>query len=381
MDLKKFLDYYHKNLAEETFFSTYKAKSLAALKSNLDYYATKSPQWRFFDFNPLVNFKMGENSRVSLNNLIPFNKKEKVATFVDDNFSPEYSTFTPQNNLNETLFFDRLNSIEYFYLLNNLSFETFYFFTFDSTETSILNFICQSKNFVSLKIGIIIPEGVKAKIKINYLNSQINSFTNISFDFFLKKNASLDLVNLNNQRINDIINSNYYFELEQNSELDAVNLIGTGITKRSFWECNLKGTRAKVNLKSLSEGQGTGKIYNYTVVNHQAAESESDQLHKAILLDQGSFDFYGNLEIGKKVKNALAKTVNRNLLLSKHAIIYTRPELKINHDEVKCSHGATIGKLDENALFYLMTRGISLEQAKTVLLTAFKNEILLKAVL
>ncbi|MFA5878652.1 MAG: SufD family Fe-S cluster assembly protein [Candidatus Margulisiibacteriota bacterium] len=376
MQLPDFLDYYLKNFKKFSGFSDYRHNSESLLKRNINTCLKKSPQWRFFDFTPFLNFAPIASiaSQDNLKSQISANNNEPVATFVDYEFEPKFSTFGPHARpcLERTC----NSSTDYFYLLNNLSFKELYFFELNQEKNLIINFINHKKNFNAVKISIIIPEKIDAKIEINYLNNEfINSMSNISIDFILKKDAKLTLINHNKERANEITINNYYFELAQNSELKITNLMKNGLIKRSFFDCNLIGANAKVTIKSLTEGLNSDNIYNFTLIKHFAASTKSEQIHKAILFDQARFDFWGDVEINENTKDAKAITQNKNLLMSPNAVIYTRPELKINHDEIKCSHGATIGKIDENALFYLTTRGLSLKNAKDLLITAFKNEI------
>jgi Fe-S cluster assembly protein SufD len=115
---------------------------------------------------------------------------------------------------------------------------------------------------------------------------------------------------------------------------------------------------------------------NYMRVEHASPHCDSRQLYKGVLDGRSRGVFHGRIIVHKDAQKTDAKQTNRNLLLSDQAQIDTKPQLEIYADDVKCTHGATIGQLDENAIFYLRSRGISLESARTLLLFAFTSEIL-----
>lgn len=102
----------------------------------------------------------------------------------------------------------------------------------------------------------------------------------------------------------------------------------------------------------------------------------SDQLFKYVLLDEAQGSFYGELKVLPDAQKTEAHQTNRNILLSPHAKMQTRPQLEIYADDVKCSHGATTGQLDEQALFYMQQRGISRRSAQRLLLLSFLSEAL-----
>ncbi len=114
----------------------------------------------------------------------------------------------------------------------------------------------------------------------------------------------------------------------------------------------------------------------HTHVKHKACQGTSKQLIKFVLDGEAKGEFFGELTIAKDAQQVDAQQTNRNLLLSCQASMRTRPQLIIYADDVKASHGATTGQLDENALFYMQQRGISKETAQQLLLQAFVKDVL-----
>lgn len=117
-------------------------------------------------------------------------------------------------------------------------------------------------------------------------------------------------------------------------------------------------------------------IDNHVDIQHAAPHSNSDMLYKGIMENKSRAIFNGRLHVEKDAQKILAYQANHNLLLSNTAEVYSKPELEIYADDVKCKHGATTGQLDEDALFYLRARGIPKDEALNMLLQAFAEEIM-----
>ena len=121
---------------------------------------------------------------------------------------------------------------------------------------------------------------------------------------------------------------------------------------------------------------GQDKVTTHTRMHHESGEGVSRQLVKFVLDDHSSGEFLGELRIKQDAQHVDAQQNNRNLLLSKQAVMRTRPQLEIYADDVKASHGATTGQLDESALFYMQQRGIAPEEGRRMLLRAFMADII-----
>ncbi|MBL7685010.1 MAG: SufD family Fe-S cluster assembly protein, partial [Deltaproteobacteria bacterium] len=113
-----------------------------------------------------------------------------------------------------------------------------------------------------------------------------------------------------------------------------------------------------------------------TNIEHHQAHGTSHEMYKGILDDHAQGVFNGRVLVKPKAEKTSSKQMNKNLLLSQEAVINTKPLLEIFHNDVKCNHGATIGRLDANQLFYLRSRGIDLDRARSILTYAFADEVL-----
>jgi Fe-S cluster assembly protein SufD len=123
-------------------------------------------------------------------------------------------------------------------------------------------------------------------------------------------------------------------------------------------------------------GDGHQTIDNTTRIIHQESDCNSNELFKYILNEQSTGVFNGMLKVMPDAQKTAANQTNRNILLTESAHIHTQPQLEIYADDVKCSHGATTGQLDEQALFYMQQRGIAQKEAKLLLMTAFVNDVI-----
>jgi Fe-S cluster assembly protein SufD len=139
---------------------------------------------------------------------------------------------------------------------------------------------------------------------------------------------------------------------------------------------SLQGEGGWAQLDGLYLVSGNQHVDNFTRIDHVSPHCSSRELYKGILSDRGTGVFRGRIVVAKGAQKTDSKQTNNNLLLSDHALINTKPQLEIYADDVKCTHGATIGQLDRDSVFYLRARGISEEAAKGILIYAFANEVI-----
>jgi Fe-S cluster assembly protein SufD len=116
-------------------------------------------------------------------------------------------------------------------------------------------------------------------------------------------------------------------------------------------------------------------VDHHTIIDHAKPHCSSRELYKGILDDDSRAVFNGRVIVRPDAQKSDSQQTNRNLLLSEDALVNTNPQLEINADDVKCAHGATIGQLDADALFYLRARGIDQETARTLLIHGFLSDV------
>lgn len=165
-------------------------------------------------------------------------------------------------------------------------------------------------------------------------------------------------------------------QLERSANVASHSLLLGGGLVRNNVHPVLAGEGAECLINGLFVGNGRQHLDNYMHVEHVSPHCSSRQFYNGILDDQAHGVFHGRIVVHKDAQKTDAKQTNRNLLLSDNAQIDTKPQLEIYADDVKCTHGATIGQIEENALFYLRSRGIDEISARRLLLMAFASECL-----
>lgn len=140
----------------------------------------------------------------------------------------------------------------------------------------------------------------------------------------------------------------------------------------------IKGKKAGVEILGIIIGHGKQKINLYTLQDHLKPESKSDLLIKSVLFDEAKFYYQGLIKIEKDAQKSNAYQKNQNILMSPKSWADSRPTLEILANDVRCTHGATVGKIDPVQTFYLKSRGLSEELAQKMLLEGYLNEIILR---
>lgn len=147
-------------------------------------------------------------------------------------------------------------------------------------------------------------------------------------------------------------------------------------TTRNNYDIALAGEGAEIELVGMGIADKTQQIDNYTRIRHIAPRCTSNELFKYILDGEATASFKGCIVVENRADKSVARQTNKNISLSPESHIYTEPQLEIYADDVKCGHGATVGQLDESALFYLRQRGIPEAEARMMLMLAFTGDII-----
>ncbi|MCF0210991.1 MAG: SufD family Fe-S cluster assembly protein [Bacteroidales bacterium] len=209
-----------------------------------------------------------------------------------------------------------------------------------------------------------LPKG-ESKVEHN-INVVLNSYSKFSF---------YKLENVNN---NTSIASDLTFDLFDNSMLSTYFITLNGGRLNNSILVNFVSEYAEADINGLYLMDKEQSVETQVKVFHKSNNCKSTQLFKGILDDEAKANFLGHVLVDYNAKNNIAMQTNNNILLTDKAKVNTRPVLEIYNDDVQCSHGATTGQLDENALYYLRSRGIGERTAKMLLLTAFCHSVLKK---
>ncbi len=201
-------------------------------------------------------------------------------------------------------------------------------------------------------------------------------FSNTVTEIFSGKNSVLTHLRIQNDGTKAYTLSHTSVEQEESSVYDSYAASWGGSILRNNLTAYLNGKHSECILRGLYYIDGKSLIDNHTTVEHKVPECHSNELYKGIITDNGWGVFNGKIIVDKDAQKTNAYQSNKNILLSDTATINAKPQLEIYADDVKCSHGATTGQIDPEELFYLRSRGISLDTAKKMLQFAFLDGIL-----
>ncbi|MFT3879773.1 MAG: Fe-S cluster assembly protein SufD [Gemmatales bacterium] len=201
-------------------------------------------------------------------------------------------------------------------------------------------------------------------------------FTTAISEYSLADEARLD-----HYRLNEVSKKSFHFATQHTRLARGSNFrshsftLGGGLVRNDLFAC-FTAENGECTLNGLYTVDGTRLIDNHTTIDHAMPHCNSHEVYKGIIADKGKGVFNGKIFVRQDAQKTDAKQTNQTLLLSPDATIDTKPQLEIFADDVKCTHGATVGQLDAEMLFYLRSRGIGQDQAQSILTYAFANDII-----
>jgi Fe-S cluster assembly protein SufD len=200
--------------------------------------------------------------------------------------------------------------------------------------------------------------------------------TNAVTEVYVGENAHFDIIRVQNEHNNAGKVTSTFIHQERNSTASSNNITLHGGLVRNSTYHHLGGPGAQSNSFGLFLADKWQHIDNFVNVDHMAPNCNSNQLFKGVLDDMSTAAFNGRIYVAPDSQGTVAYQKNNNILLTDDARMDTKPQLEIYADDVKCSHGATVGQLDENAMFYLQSRGIEKHEARLMLMFGFAHEVI-----
>lgn len=195
-------------------------------------------------------------------------------------------------------------------------------------------------------------------------------------EIFIGRGAQLDLYELEETAYSNTRLSHLFVRQEADSRFGHSNITLTNGFTRNYISVSLEGKGAEADINGLVIGDKNQHTDNRTIVDHKTGNCNSSELYKYILDEQSTGVFAGKMLIRPDAQQTVSQQTNRNLCLTSDAHMYAQPQLEIYADDVKCSHGSTVGQLDDNALFYMQQRGIPADEARHLLMYAFAGEVI-----
>tara|TARA_B100001250_G_scaffold414307_1_gene451849 strand:+ start:2039 stop:3355 length:1317 start_codon:yes stop_codon:yes gene_type:complete len=226
------------------------------------------------------------------------------------------------------------------------------------------------------RISVLAGKHSSATIVERYISlAQGSHFTNAQVSIHVEETSQLDHVRIQDENHSAYHISSLRVQQDNSSVFRSTCISLGGFLTRNHICTSLNGEGIESTLNGLYLIDGNQHVDNHTLVEHKRANSKSFELYKGILFDKSTGVFRGQVLVRQEAQKTDAYQQNKNLLLSEDAEIRTKPQLEIYADDVKCSHGATIGQLDTDAIFYLRSRGINYKSACQILTLAFARQI------
>jgi len=225
----------------------------------------------------------------------------------------------------------------------------------------------------------IVIMGKNASLKLIHCDDTLeskNTLINGVTEIFVDKQSHFDYFKFENKDNNSVLLNNVHIYQYENSAVNTNTHTFNGGLVHNTIQCSLLEPHSSINFNGLYMADKHQHVTNCLRVNHFASNTASRQLYNGMIDDSASARFVGHIYVAADAQKIEANQLNRNILLTNESSIITKPFLEIYADDVKCSHGATVGQLDENAIFYLRSRGICEKNARILLMHAFAKEII-----
>lgn len=228
------------------------------------------------------------------------------------------------------------------------------------------------------RILIIMGRQAQAKLLVcdHTMDDEVKFLVSQVVEIVAEENACFDYYELEETSAGTIRFSSLYLEQQAASNVLVNGITLTNGLSRNNYYVRLNGEYAETNLSGMAISDKEQHLDTYSHITHAVPHCHSDELFKYVLNDQALGAFSGRILVEEGAQKTTAYQNNRNLCATREARMYSKPQLEIYADDVKCSHGMTTGQLDENALFYMRSRGIPEAEARMLLMVAFTADVI-----
>ena len=232
--------------------------------------------------------------------------------------------------------------------------------------------MCMSAPYVF----IVSKENSVAKFTVDFKGESEQSFHLVNVYAHVEASAQLEIHQLQNTSKKECVLLRESISQAEKSVFKITTVTASGTWVRNELNIRIEGQHCETFLSGAYFPKQDQLIDNHTFVDHQVANCYSNELYKGVLFDNGKGVFNGKVYVHIDAQKTNAYQSNANIMMSDNASMFTKPELEIYADDVKCSHGSTTGQFNEEALFYLRARGLSEESAKRLLVSAFTSDVM-----
>ncbi len=372
----------------------------AAIHTGLDFPTTRDEYWKYTRVNGILNAtyaindaKLGDVSQHQLNGLDAY-----YAVFVNGVFAPEHSSQQLPEGLEITsiaaaqgarreLLLEHLGQHtdvkkHAFNALNTSYFKDGVFITVDKDRVVekpvvMLHVSTGEGSASNVRNLIHIGSYAQAEFLMQYEGEANNqSFTNALTEIIAEEGAKGMCYLLQNEGDGSKQVNTTQVVQKRNSTFSVVTLTKSGELVRNNLNFSITEEGCESNMYGIYFTSGKQHVDNHTYADHLKPHCNSNELYKGVMTGRSTGVFNGKIMVHKDAQQTNAFQSNQNILLTDTASVNTKPELEIYADDVKCSHGCTIGQLDEEAMFYLQSRGLGKEAATKLLIQAFAGDVL-----
>ena len=396
---------FEKLVSEDSFDAL--RKDASAEFDSLPFPTKKDEEWKYTNVSPILKseyvpsplFKDEKVKLTTIENYIIPNLDVHLLVFINGNFSKELSniSLTQDGVIIDSFYNQSINNSDFLKkhlstketssnIFNHLNMA----FTYEGFVIYVPKNIVVEKTIHVLNIAssdsnkpliqprnlVVAEENSEVKIISEHMgDDNLEYFTNIITDISVDKSAKVTFY-----KIQDESKSAYHIdktdiEQKESSVFNHFSISFGASIARNDYNTILNGENIETHLYGLYLGNDDQHIDHHTFINHAQPNCMSNELYKGILDGKSTGVFSGKILVDKIAQKTNAFQSNKSVLLSDEASVDTKPQLEIYADDVKCSHGATVGKLDEQAFFYIRSRGVPEESARSMLIRAFVDDV------
>ncbi|QQR97465.1 MAG: Fe-S cluster assembly protein SufD [Sphingobacteriales bacterium] len=360
----------------------------------------KNEEWKYTYYNKIIDnnfsnitskaddaYKLSDGTIDEIKNHIEtqFNATYKIV-FVDGVFIAELSyipntpkfTFWNSNNIEEQATKDFLLELNNALSSDGININIDKSFE-EEKAIAILYIATKSDQIINLKHKINIAKKTQVHFTEYYINpNHLKTYYNIVNNISIHENSIVKWDKIQNGKQQFYITDNTFVQQEKSSIFTVNTITVSGAITRNNLVVDINGEHAECNMNGLYLLNGHEHCDNRTKVNHNQPNTNSNELYKGIVDGEATGVFNGKILVDQIAQKTNAFQSNKNIIINDKANIYTKPQLEIFADDVKCSHGATIAQIEDTELFYLQARGIGKEKARALLTIAFAEEVIEK---
>ena len=228
------------------------------------------------------------------------------------------------------------------------------------------------------RLLVVIGENAQAQMLVcdHTQNLEHQFLVNQVVEIVAEANAHFDYYDIEESTEKTSRTTSHYVKQAAGSNVLLNGITLTNGVTRNDYVVSVDGEGAETQLYGMAIEGGKQRIDNYTHISHNVGHCKSNELFKYVLDDQSVGGFTGRILVAEGANKIEAYQSNRNVVATDTAKVHTKPQLEIYCDDVKCSHGTAIGQLDQDAIFYMQARGITKEEARTMLMQAFMSDVI-----